>query len=230
MRKLVILSCFFSVFAFCEDMSDFENEFKEKEVFDPLSGYNRFMTGFNDIVWDYAFTPVLQGYDYIMPDPIQGAFSNFFHNVLYPVRLVNNLLQGKFSNSWDETKRFLINTTIGFAGMSDAASMHFNIPRHDEDFGQTLGYWGIPTGPHIVWPIIGPSNLRDTFGLVGDYFSNPVNYIEDDATRIGVSVGYRLNDFSIDPLFYRNLKKDAVDLYPFLRDTYEQRRNYLIKE
>lgn len=114
--------------------------------------------------------------------------------------------------------------------MSDAASMHFNIPRHDEDFGQTLGYWGIPAGPHIVWPIIGPSNLRDTLGLVGDYFSNPVNYIEDDATRIGVSVGYRLNDFSIDPLFYRNLKKDAVDLYPFLRDTYEQRRNYLIKE
>lgn len=232
MKKFsVIVAIFFAVFINANDeISEFEAEFEKKEVFDPLSGYNRVITGFNDVVWDYAFTPVLKGYDYIMPDPIQGAFHNFFDNLLYPLRLVNNLLQGKFANSWDETKRFLINTTIGFAGFSDAATMHFGIPRHDEDFGQTLGYWGIPAGPHIVWPILGPSNLRDSFGIVGDYFSNPVTYIPDDPTSWGVGVGYRANDYSIDPDFYQKLKKDAVDLYPFLRDTYEQRREYLIKE
>ena len=124
----------------------------------------------------------------------------------------------------------MINTTIGFAGFSDAASMHFDIPKHNEDFGQTLGFWGVPAGPHIVWPILGPSNLRDTFGLVGDYFSNPINYIHDDGTSLGLNVFNKFNEFSKDPNQYENLKKGVIDLYPFLRDSYEQRRNYLIKE
>lgn len=217
--------------AFCDDnLDDFESEFEKKEVFDPLSGYNRFMTGFNDVIYTYALTPVAKGYDYVVPDPIQGAFSDFFHNLLYPLRLVNNMLQGKWENSWDETKRFLINTTIGFGGLSDAATLHFDIPRHNEDFGQTLGYWGVPAGPHIVWPLLGPSNLRDSFGLVGDYFATPITYMDDQWTKISITAGYKLNEFSLDPNQYINLKKGAIDLYPFLRDSYEQNREYLIKE
>ena len=180
------------------DTDGFDEEFAKREVFDPLSGYNRVMTSFNDVFYSYILTPIASGYDYVMPDPIQGAFSNFFYNILYPMRLVNNLLQGKFENSWDETKRFLINSTVGFGGLNDMAG----IPRHDEDFGQTLGYWGVPAGPHIVWPILGQSNLRDTAGLVGDYFSNPINYIKDGTVRNSVN-GFRIfNDYSRDPKFY----------------------------
>lgn len=213
-----------------DSFSDFEDEFSQKTVFDPLSGYNRVMTGFNDVFYDYVIDPVATGYDYVMPDPIQGAFKDFFHNLLYPVRLVNNLLQGKFENSFDETKRFLINTTIGFAGLSDPATNHFKIPKHNEDFGQTLGYWGVGSGFHIVWPILGPSNLRDTFGLIGDYFANPVTYVVDDTwISLGIKGFGIVNDESIE-FKYKKIKKGAVDLYPFLRDGYEQRRNYLIKE
>ena len=212
------------------EFDEFESEFGNTQVFDPLSGYNRVMTSVNDAFYGYLVRPLAIGYDFVMPDPIQGAFSDFFDNLMYPMRLVNNLLQGKFANSWDETKRFLINTTIGFAGLSDAATKHFNIPKHDEDFGQTLGFWGVPAGPHIVWPILGPSNLRDTFGLVGDYFTNPITYIHDDGTALGLNVFNKFNEFSLDPDQYENIKKGVVDLYPFLRDSYEQRRNYLIKE
>ena len=212
------------------DIDDFDEEFAKKEVFDPLSGYNRVMTGFNDVFYRYLVTPVATGYDYVMPDPIQGAFSNFFHNLMYPMRLTNNLLQGKFENSWDETKRFLINTTIGFAGLSDAATLHFNIPRHDEDFGQTLGYWGVPAGPHIVWPILGSSNLRDTFGLVGDFFTNPINYIDDNTVSLSINAFRIFNDYSREPEFYEKMTSGAVDLYPFLRDAYEQSREQKIKE
>ena len=120
------------------DVSDFDEEFAQREVFDPLSGYNRVMTNFNDVFYAYVLTPIASGYDYVVPDPIQGAFSNFFYNLLYPVRLVNNLFQGKFENSWDETKRFLINSTIGFAGLNDMAGKYYGIPRHDEDFGQCV--------------------------------------------------------------------------------------------
>ena len=233
MRFIFSLLLIFSI-TFADDIndefSDFDNEFSQTEVFDPLSGYNRFMTGFNDIFYDYVMRPVAIGYDYVMPDPLQGAIGNFFDNLMYPMRLINNLLQGKFENSWDETKRFLINTTIGFVGFSDAASMHFNIPKHDEDFGQTLGYWGVPAGPHIVWPFLGPSNLRDSFGLVGDYFTNPVTYMHDDIVAIGLNAFSKLNDFSKDPDQYQKIKKGVVNLYPFLRDSYEQRRHYLIKE
>jgi len=217
---------------FDAEFGDLEAEFQEAHTSDPLSGYNRFMTGFNDIFYNYALTPVAKGYDAVIPDPIQGAFSNFFKNLMYPVRLTNNLLQGKWQNSWDETKRFAINTTIGFAGLSDAASMHFDIPAHNEDFGQTLGHWGVGAGPHIVWPILGPSNLRDSVGMVGDFFTNPLTYAfpHTDGASTGIKAFSYFNEYSLDPEAYKKLSKDAIDLYPMLRDAYEQRRNYLIKE
>ncbi|PSM51647.1 lipid asymmetry ABC transporter MlaABCDEF, lipoprotein MlaA [Campylobacter blaseri] len=212
-----------------DNFSEFEDEFNKKTVFDPLGGYNRVMTNINDAFYDYLMYPIAVGYDYVMPDPIQGAFKDFFYNLLYPMRLINNILQGKFQNSLDETKRFLINSTIGFAGFSDTATNHFNISRHDEDFGQTLGHWGVGSGFHIVWPILGPSNIRDSFGLVGDYFTHPVSYIDDKWTSMGVKAVEKVNNESID-FQYKKIKKNAVDLYPLLRDGYEQRRNYLIKE
>lgn len=208
-----------------------EDSTNSVQVFDPLSGYNRFMTGFNDVFYTYLVTPVAKGYDFIVPDAHQTAISNFFRNLLYPMRLANNLLQGKFQNSWDETKRFFLNTTLGMAGLADVATTHFNIPRHDEDFGQTLGYWGVGAGPHIVWPILGQSNLRDSFGLVGDFFTNPVNYVDpDDNVPLMVNSFSRLNDFSLDPDQYNRLKSKADDFYIFMRNSYEDRRNKQISK
>lgn len=242
LKLFAFLTIFFYNFSFAEPLGHefeknsllhgFDEEFNSVDVKDPLSGYNRAMTKFNDKFYTYLMVPVSKGYDFVMPDPIQGAFSNFFHNLLYPVRLVNNIFQGKFKNSWDETRRFLINTTIGFAGFSDAATLHFDIPRHDEDFSQTLGYWGVGSGFHIVWPILGPSNLRDSVGLVGDFFLNPITYAfpHTDYASESIKIFSYFNEYSKNPDFYPNLTKNSLDLYIFLRDSYEQRKNYLIKE
>ena len=122
MRILAIFILTLSI-GFSNVNSELENKTSD-EIYDPLIGYNRVMTSINSAFYNYIMYPVSYTYDYIMPDPIQGAFSNFFDNLMYPIRLVNNLLQAKFENSWNETKRFLINTTVGFAGFSDAATMH----------------------------------------------------------------------------------------------------------
>lgn len=204
----------------------------DESKFDPLYGYNKAMTYFNDYAYKYVLIPIAKGYDYAMPDPLQGAISNFFHNILYPIRLVNNLLQAKFQNAFDETKRFLINSTIGFAGLSDAASMHFNIQRHDEDLGQTLGYWGVGEGFSLVLPILGQSNLRDIFGLVGDHFLNPITYVnsDNDYTSIAIKSYDYINTMSLNPDVYEIFTKDEKNLYEFLRDFNSLKRNKMIKE
>lgn len=149
---------------------------------------------------------------------------------MYPIRLVNNLLQAKFENSWNETKRFLINTTVGFAGFSDAATMHFDMPKHNEDFGQTLGVWGFSDGFYIVWPILGPSSLRDSFGLVGDYFTNPISYINDDANRLYINIGKDVNEESLDPGAKKRAVEGKDDPYIFIRDSYFKKRKFEILE
>lgn len=238
MKKIFFILSISAIFCFSNSIDDKQlSEFKanyqvDKDKFDPLYGYNKFMTYFNDYAYRYALIPIAKGYDYVMPDPIQGAIGNFFDNLLYPMRLVNNLLQGKFKNSFDETKRFLINTTIGFAGFSDAATMHFNIPKHNEDFGQTLGYWGVGEGLPVVLPLLGQSNLRDMFGFVGDHFSDPINYIDRDNELTALSIkAYRgLNKLSLKPNAYEILTQDEENLYEFLRDFNSLKRNKMIAE
>lgn len=233
MKKLIFTAFIALNLAFADEtLDEFENEYKSEYVSDPLSGYNRAITGFNDAFYGYLVTPLAKGYDYALPDPVQGAIYNAFYNILYPTRLINSILQWEFDKAWDETKRFFINTTMGFAGFSDVASMHLNMPKHDEDFGQTLGAWGVPKGPHIVWPILGPSNFRDTVGMVGDYFTNPLSYTfpHTDFAATGLKAYGAFNEFSLDPDQYNNIKKDALDLYIVLRDGYEQRRDYLVNE
>ncbi|NLY04344.1 MAG: VacJ family lipoprotein [Campylobacter sp.] len=222
--KKILLTLFLII-----GVANAEDNATKVEVYDPFEGYNRAITVVNSAFYDYIFYPVSWGYDYVMTNPIQEAVSNFFDNLLYPMRLINNLLQGDFSGMWNETKRFALNTTIGFAGFSDAATMHFNIPRSSEDFGQTLGVWGVGSGPHIVWPILGHSNLRDTFGMVGDYFATPVNYIDDDATRFGIKIGDELNEFSQGLKEYKAIKMQE-DPYAYSRDMYYLKREKAIKE
>lgn len=221
-----------------EFLDEFEEEMKVEEKSDPLSGYNRVMTNFNDGVYEYALAPVARGYKKVVHKEIRTSVGNFFHNILYPIRLVNNLLQGKFKNSGEETGRFVINTTIGILGLFDPAKSYFGLEAHNEDFGQTLGYYGVGGGPHIVLPFFGPSNLRDTFSMYPDALLNPVDYHDERAYNLTNNYGESLilktynkvNYVSLHEGEYENLKKDAVDLYPFLRDVYEQYREQKIKE
>ncbi|MCD8213430.1 MAG: VacJ family lipoprotein [Campylobacter sp.] len=225
----IFLSVFLA-FANANETDDFDVEFNDKtNTFDPLSGYNRVMTNVNDFIYSNMLIPAAKGYAYVVPKPARTAFSNFFDNIMFPIRFINNLLQFKFKNAGEETLRFMANTIIGFGGLTDGAK-YYGLKAHDEDFGQTLGYWGLGSGFHIVLPILGPSNLRDGVGLVGDYFANPINYVNPNELAFGIGAFQYFNDFSHDPAAYDNLKKDAVDLYPFLRDAYEQRRTHLIKE
>lgn len=245
MKKIFFILSLSSILVFASelDMNETQNtaqlaEFKanykvDENKFDPLYWYNKPMTYFNHYAYSYVLIPIAKGYDYVMPDPIQGAISNFFDNLLYPVRLINNLLQGKFENSLNETKRFLINTTIGFAGFSDAASMHFDLPKKNvEDLGQTFGYWGIGEGFPIVLPLIGQSNLRDLVGSVGDYFADPITYVDrdDEWTSAYIKAYRELNKLSQSYTDYEILTKDQDNLYEFLRDLYSIKRKKMIAE
>jgi phospholipid-binding lipoprotein MlaA len=229
---------------------EFENEFaaSEQEIFDPLSGYNRVMTGFNDSFYIFVLDPVARGYRWVLPGMARRGVKNFFHNLLFPLRFVNNALQLKATNAGEEFLRFSINSTIGILGFWDPAKEWFGLEAHEEDFGQTLGYYGVGGGFHVVLPLLGPSNLRDMFSLYPDLQMDPVNYVENrpynfpkkEGEYLGVSrqtlqaINLKLletvNTESLRVGQYENLKKDAIELYPFLRDVYEQNRAKLIRK
>lgn len=224
-----------------EFLDEFEEEMAVEEVYDPLSGYNRAMTSFNDFLFRNIVTPVAKGYRAVMPEPARESINNFFHNLLYPVRGINNLLQGKLTNTAEETGRFVINSTIGIFGLFDPAKAWFGLEPHEEDFGQTLGYYGVGSGPHIVLPFFGPSNLRDMFSMYPDSYVSPTSVSpteslddyhipENYAQYIAIQAVDRINYVSLHVGEYEMLTDDAVDMYTFLRDAYEQRRKKLIEE
>lgn len=221
--------------------SEFDDEFdvEIEEDFDPLSGYNRLMTGFNDNLYTYAVFPLARGYNYITPQQFRISIGNFFHNLRYPVRVSNNLLQLKFIYSLEETGRFLINSTIGLLGLFDPAKAWFDLEKREEDFGQTLGHYGVGGGFHVVLPFFGPSNLRDTLSLPVDWYIDPFFYQDGRsynllAKNFWQSIGLKsfqyFNDYSGSIEQYEALKKDAIDLYPFFKNVYEQNREQEIAE
>lgn len=221
--------------SFDEFDDEFDDEFsQEVEVeFDPLSGYNRLMTGFNDNLYTYVVFPLGRGYNYITPLQLRLSIGNFFHNLQYPVRVVNNLLQLKFVYSVEETGRFLINSTVGIVGLFDPAKYWFDLEKHDEDFGQTLGHYGVGGGFHVVLPFFGPSNLRDALSLPVDWYVDPFFYQDGRsynllAQNFWQSIGLKsfqyFNEYSGNIEDYEALKKDAIDLYPLLKNVYEQNR------
>ena len=146
-------------------------------VYDPLEAWNRRVYHFNYRFDQWVFLPVVNGYRYITPQFVRTGVSNFFSNLGDVPNLLNSLLQFKGKRSLDTTARLLLNTTIGVAGLWDPATL-MGLPRQSEDFGQTLGVYGVPDGPYLVLPILGPSNLRDTGGLVVDYSAeNQINFL-----------------------------------------------------
>ena len=197
---------------------------------DPWEPMNRAVFGFNESVDDYVFKPVAKGYKWIMPDPLEAAVGNVFSNFNdIPVTL-NNLLQLKFNNALTSSMRLLVNTTFGLGGIVDVAS-DIGLEKHDEDFGQTLGYHGVASGPYLVLPFLGPSSTRDAGGRVLDIASDPV-FIGSFfvAPFIGpIVAGTRVVDTRAGLLkSEKTLNEAALDKYDFVRDAYLQRRRNLV--
>jgi len=227
-----------------DDFGDggFEEEYAAapvgKAVNDPLESYNRWMTGFNNTLFDAVLEPVFKGYDFILSEPLRVSVNNFFNNLYYPVSLVNNLLQLKFENALSETGRFIVNSTFGIGGMFDPARDALGVEPHVEDFGQTLGYYGVGGGFPIVLPFFGPTNLRDLSGDLLDFYVNPIYYVEVREYNIarntyqgwGLVTYKEFNRFSLYEKEYMQLRKEAIDFYLFSRDAYEQSRDKLISE
>lgn len=197
---------------------------------DPLEGLNRGVYKFNDAADKAVIKPVAGAYKAVMPGPVRTGVNNFFSNLGTVVTAINDLLQFKFSKAMDDSGRFVINSTFGLLGVIDVASMD-NVPKNNEDFGQTLGYWGVGSGAYVVLPLLGPSTLRDTGGLVVDTWAfDPLGYIDDPATRNGLYV-LKFVDKRAQYLPASDLLDEAaLDPYAFMRDAYLQRRESQIRD
>lgn len=203
---------------------------------DPWEEWNRGTQGFNDNVDEYIMKPVAEGYEKITPDFVITGISNFFSNLSDIKVTINDLLQLKFKQGGMDAGRFLINTTAGLGGFIDVATM-IDLPKHNEDFGQTLGYWGVPSGPYLVLPFWGPSSPRGTFGIVADAAMHPLTYtifVGGSLSTVASlsSTGARsvdVVDNRADLLRVEKVATEAaIDRYAFFRDAYLQRRRYLI--
>jgi len=214
-----------------EDPMDYEEEIEEDAISDPIESVNRVLFGFNDKLYFWVLKPVAVGYGKVLPEPARRGVRNFFSNVATPVRLVNCALQGNLKGAGIEVSRFAVNTTAGVAGFSDPAQKHHGWKKRREDFGQTLGRYGLGEAFYINWPILGPSNPRDTVGLVGDFFLDPVNYVfAHMPTRLGVKVYDKVNGTSLSIGAYEDLKEASIDPYVAVRDAYHQHRQYLVED
>lgn len=204
------------------------------KISDPLRAINRPIFVFNDKFYQYVAAPVGRGYTRVMPAPVRRSIGNFFSNLMTPVRLVNNLLQGKVRRSTHELARFAINSTSGLGGLFDPARSHFKLTPHFEDMGQTLGTWRIPPGPALQIPLLGPTNLRDLLGSVADGFLNPLYHEVSDEYKKNIMPGLvvlqQVNETAPRLDEYLALRKNAIDPYTFFRDAYDQVRRRQVKE
>lgn len=195
---------------------------------DPLEPMNRAVFRFNDELDKIVIQPVARAYRAVLPTGLRNVVSNVFSNVGEVFNIANNLLQGKPVETAESFMRFTINTVFGLGGTMDIATlMHLNA--HKQDFGVTLGVWGIPTGPYLVLPLLGPSSLRDTVGTAAHFIVDPVNNYSNVPVRNTAS-GVRLVNARANLLDAgKLLDAAALDKYSFVRDAYLQRRNYQVK-
>jgi phospholipid-binding lipoprotein MlaA len=207
------------------DSEDEEMEQQPITIADPLEPFNRAMFQFNDKLYFWVLKPVAQGYNKIMPEGVRISVRNFFSNVTFPIRFVNCLLQANFDGAAIELSRFTVNTLLGIGGLFDpASSKEMKLVKQDEDFGQTLGVYGVGQGIFLTWPFLGPSTPRDTVGSVGDWFLDPATYLTPWYAPYGVKTYDRVNEVSLRIGDYEALKEAAIDPYLALRDAYLQYR------
>jgi phospholipid-binding lipoprotein MlaA len=200
---------------------------------DPLEGFNRGIYKFNDVADKAVIKPISKGYKAIAPTPVRTGINNFFDNLRTITSVFNNLLQLKFANAFSESGRFVINTTFGLAGFIDVAGMD-KIPVHREDFGQTLGHWGVSNGAYLVLPFFGPSTVRDASGLIVDTATtDPITYTHNigeirlhNQLRVAQFIDKRTELLDASDI----VDEASLDPYAFMRDAYLQHRASAVQD
>ncbi|HFD12407.1 MAG TPA: VacJ family lipoprotein [Crenotrichaceae bacterium] len=194
---------------------------------DPYESFNRDMHSFNLNVDEYVMKPVAKGYQWVTPNFVDRGVTNFFSN-LQGIRLTfNDLLQAKFQDAGFDMLRFVVNSTVGLGGLFDVAT-ELDVPRGNEDFAQTLGYWGVPSGPFLVLPFVGPSSPRAIGGSIGDAPLNPISYIGYAPVSVGLQA-VNFTDTRADLLQLDDVIEEMKD-YSLMRDAYLQRQAYLVSD
>ena len=235
---------------YAEELFDpFAKADEEGEEYDPWEPFNISIFEFNRKLDKYALKPVAQGYDFIIPDFVQVGISNMFYNLRFPQRFLNNVFQGKVKGASIEVGRFLLNTTVGYAGFLDLAK-EIDLVTPDEDFGQTLGFYGVKPGPYLVLPFLQPFTVRDFAGYVTDIFLNPINWLvapiievegipsliahknrtTTTLLQIGVRVGEIVNERSRNLEKFQGVEEATLDLYTAVRNAYLQSRTKAIRD
>ncbi len=221
LMKLLVITLAMFTLAGCASST------RMKNPVDPLESFNRGVYQFNDALDKSIVKPVAQGYNTVMPTPGKVFVNNFFSNLNDIVVTLNDLLQFKFVQAFSDSGRVLINSTIGVFGLIDVASQT-GFEKHNEDFGQTLGYWGVGNGPYLVLPILGPSTFRDTLGFYTDTLSSQLSQVKPVRTRnelyLTKAINIRTQLLDREKLF----DEAALDRYEFTRDTYLLHRKSLV--
>jgi phospholipid-binding lipoprotein MlaA len=198
---------------------------------DPWEGFNEKMFWFNREILDrYVLKPAATAWDFVLPDPVQRGFHNFFDNLGVVRRVVNNTLQLKLTGAGIELSRFTINSTIGVAGFFDVAKDLFGIEQRDEDLGQTFGVWGLRQGPYVVLPLLPPLTVRDGIGYALDLAMTPYTYFIPWYASIGGRATEIVNERSLNLDRFERVAESTVDLYGAVRNAYLQRRAAAVKQ
>jgi phospholipid-binding lipoprotein MlaA len=199
-------------------------------IADPIEPFNRAMFSFNDKLYTWVLRPVTLGYRKVAPEPARIGVRNFFTNLATPIRFANCLLQGKGEAATVEATKLIFNSTFGLLGFIDLFEDRPEMQPDKEDFGQTLGRWGVGSGFYIVWPILGSSDLRDTVGLAGDTFLDPLTYMDNTEVSLALRGYERINRLSFHIEDIDAAKKAAFDPYEATRNFYIQLRQSKIKK
>lgn len=212
-----------------DELSD-DDEGSDKGIADPLEPMNRVVFAFNDKLYFWVLKPVKTGYAAVVPKDIRVCLGNFVNNLATPVVLINTLLQGRWEDAGVVLSRFGVNTILGVYGFADPAASEFGLTTRSADFGQTLGIYGAGEGVYLCWPLFGPSNIRDSIGLVADNLAQPINYLDLNSTqRLNYAGGSYLNRLSLGSDAYEEMKKYSLDPYVSTREAYHEYRNARIE-
>ena len=242
MNKLILIILTFSIFTISPNLlagasdevktssADFETTIFDDEIYDPLESFNRAVFGFNNVADRIILEPVAKGYKKL-PSPIQSGVGNFINNLKLPLAAFNQLLQGQGKNAMESTGRFFVNSTVGIFGLVDVAD-NFGLDQKEEDFGQTLATWGVGDGFYIVLPLFGPSNLRDTTGMVMTMMTDPINAYATSQGQAWV-IPLRTAANAIDQRSQiidevNALRDNSIDYYAAVRSSYYQNRKAAI--
>ena len=215
-----------------DDEENWDDEWEEGDtIADPLEPLNRFFFHFNDKLYYWVLKPVTRVYSGIIPEELQVMVRNFFDNLRSPTRVVNCLLQGQVQDSSVELARFGLNSTLGIIGFVDFAKDVLDLLSTREDTGQTLGFYGAGGGFYINWPFLGPSNFRDSLGLIGDAYLHPIIFLDaSNEVIIGMWTFEKVNQTALTLGDYELFTETALDPYAAVKDAYQQYRNGLIEE